>query len=669
MTLYKQLFFGVFFVLFCLCSALWVGEFNRTRDFLDSQMGTQTFESATFLGLTLSSVQGNDEQVIRETMINALFDSGAYRLIELRDMNGNVLVMRHAEAALQQVPPWFTALVQLTVPQASAKVMHGWVQTGTISIESQVDGAYQTFWQAAKSTALWFFTALVAFATLGGIVLRSILNPLQRIEAQAAALCDRQFVVQQELPRTRELRRVVVAMNTLTGRLEQIFEEHAVIAHKLNQQVYQDPLTGIGNRRYLESQLNARGSHNVAPFFGTFFIIQLHDLKALNEQYGYQRGDRILQEVVANIDDLCCLFLDCIVARLGGGDVALFLPGVDASTGQRLVEEIVRPARQTLATQDSAQLSYSLSGGGVYFEHAMPLSDLLAWADMALVKIRGADEGHVLVLTTTGKESQHVKGGRMHWKEVLLDVIAQKNIVFYSQPTAQKNTVTDIIGHEIFARVNVPFDEHISLGMYVATAEQFGLMASLERIILEQLFQQSLRRFLPYRIAINISPSSLVDESFFTWFCQQLIQCSRQGIFLNIEFEESRLHTFGAQIKAFADVVKKEGHGLGIDNFGQGLINFGYLRWLMPDYVKIDRAIVGDLLNKDFDVRFLIDSLCSVAHSIDVKVVVKNIETEIQWSVFSTLNIDAVQGVYIQPPVMLPNQNDQIVEPIAVLMQ
>lgn len=661
MTLYKQLFFSTFFILVCLCSALWLGEFKRTRDFIDLQMGTQVQESATFLGLTLSSVQGGSEQVIMETMIDALFDSGAYRLIELCDMNGKVLVERRAEAASQQVPSWFTDQVQLAVPQASARVMHGWLQTGTVRIESQLDDAYQTLWQAAKSTALWFFMATLAFAALGGLVLRSILHPLNRIEDQAAALCNRQFDVQQKLPRARELRRVVVAMNTLTERLGQLFEEHAAIAHKLNQQVYQDQLTGIGNRRYLESQINARFASNIAPMFGVFFIVQLQDLKALNQQYGYEQGDCVLREVAVTLQNLCSRFPDSVLARLGGGDVALFLPGIDSLTGQHFVEEILHSVYRNVDSSVSTTASYSLSGGGVYFEQALPLSELLAGADMALTKTRGTDGPQVQVLTAAGGDSERLAGGRMQWRESVLDVIARENVVFYTQPTVNKANIADIIGHEIYARVNDPSGQHISLGMFAATAEQFGLMARLERIILERLMRAPLQQLLPHRIAINISPSSLSDQEFCSWLCQRLSQCAREGIFFNIEFEESRLHTFGEQIKSFADAMKKEGHGLGIDHFGQGLVNFGYLRWLMPDYVKIDRAIADDMLDKELDVRFLIDSLCAVAHSIGVKVVIKNIETESQWHVFSQLNIDAVQGMYIQQPVLLMNEQDKTV--------
>ena len=198
---------STFVILLCLCSLLWLGEVKRTRDYLAQQIESQTQESANFLGLALSSVQGHNEQAIMETMIDALFDSGSYLSIELLDNEGQTLVARQQDNLVLPVPPWFSVQIDLPVPQAEAKVMRGWVQTGVVRIASRLDGAYQNLWQAARKTALWCGLTWCIFVLLGGVVLRSILQPLKRIEEQASALMARRFDVQLQIPRTRELRR------------------------------------------------------------------------------------------------------------------------------------------------------------------------------------------------------------------------------------------------------------------------------------------------------------------------------------------------------------------------------------------------------------------------------------------------------------------------------
>ncbi len=656
MTLYRQLLLCTVLILSSLGSAMWMGELKRSHDYLVSQMATQTQESANFLGLALSTAQGDNEQAVKETMIDALFDSGAYQQITLKDLHGKVVVSRSNQEAILPVPGWFSTLVRLVAPEASAKVMRGWVQTGTVQVKGRLTEISTNLWLAGRDTAIWCALACVVVALLGGLLLRTVLNPLKKIEEQAIALCDRQMVVQQELPRTRELRRVVEAMNTMTERIGRIFAEHAAVASQLKQQVYRDPLTGLGNRYYLESQLKGRSVDPLNQLFGTFFIIQLPNLKALNEQFGYREGDRVLQDLANRLQEGCRRFSDAILARLGGGDVALFLPGVDGASAQVFLEEVLAPASGD--GQPYSEASFDLAApvcGGVFFEQLPPLGDLLKAADMALTQAKsgGGNRRQLLPLTAGSESSLH---GRMYWQERVRNLIAEKNIVFYIQSTVQKSDLVEKLGHEVYARVEESPGMHTSLATYIAVAEQFGLTADLERMIFEKLLQPAMLNQLPQRITLNISPSSLLDEAFFAWLCQKLAQCGRDGRILNIEFPETHLCHYGERLKTFANVLKKEGHGVGIDHFGQGLINFGYLQWLMPDYVKIDRAIVDELQGRDQDVRFFIDSLCAVAHSIGVKVVIKNVETEKQLHLLSLVNVDAVQGKAIQPPILLANE-------------
>jgi len=654
MTLYRQLLLSTFIILLCLCSVLWLGEVKRTRDYLAQQIESQTQESANFLGLALSSVQGQHEKAIMETMIDALFDSGTYQFIELRDINGQVLVARRQDGQQLPVPPWFSMQIDLPLPEAEAKVMHGWVQTGSIHIASRLDRAYLNLWQSARKTALWCGLTWFIFIFFGGLVLRSILQPLKRIEEQAIALMGRRFDLQQQIPRTRELRRVVEAMNTMTTRIGQIFNEHAAVAEKLKEQVYLDPLTGLGNRRYLQAQIEARLADTANQITGTFVLLQVQGLKALNDQHGYEQGDLILQDVATHLQVGCRRFSDAVLARLGGGDMALFLPGVDILGVQEFWEEIFPPEyRPVHQPPNSLPKTGSLAAGGVCFEEQAPtLSNLLAAADMALTQARNHGEGALEILSLNG-EVECALQGRMHYKQTILDLIAEKNIIFYAQPTVQKGNIEQPLGHEVYARVVDSEGKHHSLAMYIAMAEQFGLAADLEQMIVEQLLSPSVCPLLPKRLALNISASSLATPGFFKWLNKTLGRCGQKGVYFDIEFPEPQLHIGGERVREFADAMRQAGHGIGIDHFGQGLADFSYLQWLAPDYVKIDRAIADELLRKEKDVRFFIESLCSVAHSLGVQVVIKNVETKEQLEILAALNIDAMQGNALQPPVVL----------------
>jgi diguanylate cyclase (GGDEF)-like protein len=631
-----------------------MGELKRTRDYLVNQMETHAQDTATSLGLSLTTLAKGDDIAAMETMINALFDRGYYRSIQLRDVEGKLLIDRRTDLTLEHIPGWFIRLVPLTAPHATSLIMHGWQQTGAISVESHPGYAYQTLWQAAQTTALWFSLTGAAFALLGGLGLRSLLQPLRNVEQQALALCDRQFHIQERLPRTRELRRVVTAMNQMTGRIREMFDEQAATANTLLQRTYQDPLTAIGNRRYLEAQVKAKLEDKGIPVTGSFLLLQIQGLQTINQEKGYQAGDQIIMETVTILQQACRELPESIIGRLGGGDFALLLPNTSGHTTNQIADSILEDFYQQAAAKLPLTTEIIACCGGVVYEQAATFSLLLTRADTALSAARYNRNNKAVILPLIDGEDT-VSAGKTEWQELLKNILGNRSIALYSQPTVSHQDIRQTVHHEILTRVIDPSGRHLSAGMFIPMAERLGLMPALDRIIIERLFEHPLQKLAPQRVAINLSPLSLTDSDFVTWLQGQLGRCAKEGIRLNFEFPEFRVLRYTDLIKDFSKVIKKQGHYLGIDHFGQGLAHFGYLKSLLPDYVKIDRAITGELRDEQSDSYFFINTLCNVAHSLDIKVIVEGVENEDQWRLLSKLHIDAVQGFYIQQPEPIAN--------------
>ena len=116
MTLFRQLLLYACITLACLCTGLWLGELKRTRDFLVNQLESHAQDTATALGLSLTALTSGVDVPAMESMISALFDRGYYRQIQLRDVEGTLLIDRQAPISLARVPAWFVRLVPLTAP-------------------------------------------------------------------------------------------------------------------------------------------------------------------------------------------------------------------------------------------------------------------------------------------------------------------------------------------------------------------------------------------------------------------------------------------------------------------------------------------------------------------------------------------------------------------------
>ncbi len=649
MTLYRQLLLCTLLILACLCSGLWMGELKRTRDFLANQMETHAQDTATSLGLSITTLAKGSDVPAMETMINALFDRGYYKCIQVRDIEGKLLVDRHEKITLDQVPAWFISLVPLTAPEAAALIMHGWQQTGSVLVASHPGYAYQTLWKSARAAALWFSLTGLTFALLSGLGLRRLLKPLQKVEEQALALCDRQFRIQEQLPSTRELRRVVLAMNRMTERIREMFDEQTAIADTLLQRTYQDPLTALGNRRYLEAQITAKLGDKEKAVKGVFLLVQLQDLQGINQQNGYQVGDRLIRETALILQQGCRELPEAFIGRLGGGDFALLLPNADEQTALRVADTFLEDLYQQASADQTEAAESTFCCGGVFYEQAASFTQLITRADSALNTARyNRNTKSVLLPLTDGEGTITV--GKIEGKALLEKILENRSIALYSQPTVSHRDRKHTVHHEILTRMIDSSGKHLSAGMFIPMAERLGLMPALDRMIIEQILAQPLQKLAPQRIAINLSPLSLTDGEFVAWLYRQLTQCAKQGLLLNFEFPEFRVLRYTSLIKAFSKTIQQQGHFLGIDHFGQGLVHFGYLKTLLPNYVKIDRAITNTLRDEQSDSYFFINALCNVAHSLDIKVIVEGIENEDQWRTLSQLHLDAVQGFYIQQP-------------------
>ncbi len=642
MTLYRQLVIFTVSLFLILFVGTWFAKFESTRSFLTDQLESHAQDTASSLGLAIS--QYPDDMVSVETMINAIFDRGYYETIRFIDPHGKTLLERNLKVVIEGVPSWFINLVPLKVPEANAYVTAGWRQAGVVYVKSHAGYAYNSLWQDIKNTTLLFAVCGIIILIAGGFGLRMLLRPLVLVEQQAEALCRKEYEIQTKIPRTRELRRVVHVMNRMTEKVKEMFSEQVIQAEALRVRAYNDTLTGIGNRRYFESQVTAYLDNKDIDIKGILLLIRIHGLEILNEQRGFQVADELLKRVASSLQDISIKLAGSVLSRLSGSDFVLFLPNYPSSEAERISGEVANSLSGLAAANITASENV-LNVGACAFDQSVTLGQLLAEADMALAAAiqTGANKWHVRTMI----ESTAKAFGQRQWRDALEKVLKERRIVLYSQPVVKAEDRTSLLHQEIFTRIIIEEGEIINAGVFIPIAERLKLTSSLDRLIIEEVVKLDRSMLGADTIAVNLSPSSLQDESFMEWMSDHLMKLPENAPKIIFEFSE-----FGAVqnenlIKSFAAIVRAYGHKLGLDHYGQSCGNLKYLQSLRPDYVKIDRAYTSELKDEESDSRFFISSICSVAHSIDVIVIAEGVETENQIQLLRELNIDAIQGYII----------------------
>lgn len=634
----------------------WLSNLAATRSFLQEQLISHAQDTATSLGISLSQFMSRDDYPAAETMINAVFDRGYYEIVRLEDINGVILLERKGEITISGVPDWFIKRVKLETPAAEALVMAGWKQSGLVSIKSHPGYAYKALWEIVVRLSLWFFLIALSVILAGGYGLRLLLRPLHRVELQADALCRREYEIQQDIPRTRELKRVVEAMNRMTTTMRSMFAEQSARAESLQREVYRDHLTDLGNRRYFEGQLAAFLAPTDTKQTGALFICQLRNLQELNTARGFDAGDTLLTHAARILEETTQPIPDRVLARLTGGDFAILLPHITPEAAQEAAVDMARHlsglfSRQLTMTDNVAHI------GGVIFTEADSAATLLSAADNALrhAQQQGANRHHV---RQASPAADRLPLGGQEWQKILREALLAEQITLALQPVVTSTDRSVILHQEVFSRISLPNGEILNAGIFIPEAERADMISRLDRLVITKVLRLDRGRLNTENVAVNLSASSLRDADFLPWLTKTLASSSPQAPTIIFEFVEfSAVHHLDA-IREFARQIKKMGHDIGLDHFGRNFSNFGYLQSLRPAHVKIDAAFTGELTAEANDSRFFLGALCSAAHSLDIRVIAEGVENEKQWQGVKELNINAAQGYWIGKPVPLVEEKE-----------
>ena len=167
---------------------------------------------------------------------------------------------------------------------------------------------------------------------------------------------------------------VYVLLSDITETLEQ--------QQWLEELGYHDALTRLPNRRYFEDFLQDRLTQIEA---GSLLFIDLDGFKQVNDRYGHDAGDYVLQETANRL--LLHLREHEVAARLGGDEFIVFLPRSKSET-VRYTEDLINQLNQPFLFHGTAISVTPSIGIARYPEDGVKTSLLLIQADEAMYSVK-----------------------------------------------------------------------------------------------------------------------------------------------------------------------------------------------------------------------------------------------------------------------------------------
>jgi diguanylate cyclase (GGDEF)-like protein len=629
-----------------LAGTLWISVENSRR-FLEAQLASHAQDTASFLGMAVSTAPNGSDAAVAISLIDPIFDRGYYQAITFSDKSGQPIVRREQSIAIQFVPAWFVNRVKLHPPQGKALVIEGWREIGTIQVKSHPGYAYAQLWRN-------FTGILILLALVGGVsavmlaaVLHFILQPLRAVEGMALQISRREFPTLEIVAGSRELRRVVHAMNQMSAALKSNFAEQAALARTLKENAHTDFVTGIANSNAFQARLEFLIRTPQQFSGGALLLLHMGDFRKFNQVHGHTEGDRVLKAAAESLHALCeKTGRDFLVARLTGVQFGIvfsswYLDGYEGFADQ-LIDQIELLHRQT----GHAEPFTAHCGLALYHGHDSA-GRLLAQADMGLriARKRGksgwhrADSPHGHISATTGADRLRTLMKKQLEKEDISVCVAQ---VVETAGNAHFH-------NEVWARIPDDKGNPLPAQMFVLLAEQMGCVCRLDRQVVISVLKKIDADPEASRVfAVNLSTISLEDSVFMDWFCRTIEENPNYARCLAVECREFDLLAGISTLKPAIQRLMDLGIKFGVDHFGTGARPFGYLIDLKPDYLKIDGSFLQDILTCREN-RFFIRSSAGTVHSIGIKLVAMGSHDQEVADTLTELGVDAVQRRFQEP--------------------
>jgi diguanylate cyclase (GGDEF)-like protein len=639
-SLLNLAFSGLLLVVFAGNLAITAHQF---RDQWAEQLAAHAQDTATALGLALGAPLASGDQAGIASLVDAIFDHGYYQSIEVRSAEGTQLLVRESPPVLEGVPAWLMKALPLPAPRRDAQIMAGWKKAATVSIASHPGYAYRALWQELRGLGSWLLMGWLLSSLLTALILRLLLSPIQDIESLALRIADRDFRAQRQLPRIRELRRVVDAMNRLAARFARLFSEYSQTAEALREEAYRDPLTGLYNRRYLLGALDELPHGPSSSEGGILALIRIDHFDRFDAQCGRNQADKLLINVAGEFGRLDREpHQERLAARLEGAAFALL-----CRDGTRLeAEEMMRNFGQFLADipiPGGPPPTLSASFGLTRLDPKASALEQLERADSALREARRAAPGTLRWFDPPPSDSPPLRDNGDLGEDWLRRSLENRSLSLRSQPILSLNN-SRVLHGESFARLPDAEGHALLAGAFLPLATRLGLNEELDRQVVKLLLPHLGGRV---SLAANISPQALKNPGFTDWLLTQLDSVPGALQNLLVETTECGFLNSPNDLEKALRRLQNAGLKVGLDHFGARLSQFDYLIQWPPDYLKIDGTVIHRA-HQDSASRLYLQSLGHLAHSLDIQVIATQVESEIQRSLMARIGLDGAQGRWME---------------------
>ena len=467
MTLFRQIYSLLFGLFLLVVASLGYVQFTETQSFLTKQMESDLNNTSNSLGIMLVPDLEAGDIVGAETLINVIFEGGYYQQVKLTWLVDGKQQTWDNPVHVDGVPEWFIALDFFKTIKKESTITSGWIQLANLEITAHPGFGYHELWRTLTNAIIVFsilFLIAILFARVG---LTWILKPLNEISVHAKEIAQRKFGPDMQIPKTAELKSVVLAFNGMSDQLKQLFNSLDEEVGELRKKNLVDQVSGLPNRQYMMGRLSSWLNE---PAGGALVMAKFDWLEEVHSKYGYQVRDETIKLLAEKMKEQLDDVASSVIARIAAYEFAFLITSSEHDQTSRYLQTLIRTINQEMS-KAGCKPNENFSIGVAERIGQMSVSDILAQTDNALQKAIKDDK--VFHWFETNEKQLFT---REQWREHLSAAIQKRQFNFKWQPV-HLNDSDNILQRELYCQLNMG-DKIIHAGQFM----QIGRASCRERV-------------------------------------------------------------------------------------------------------------------------------------------------------------------------------------------
>jgi diguanylate cyclase (GGDEF)-like protein len=422
-------------------------------------------------------------------------------------------------------------------------------------------------------------------------------------------------------------------------------QDRARAAERTAQELaYQDPLTGLQNRRALTEQLDTLTVRHEHASRMDLLLLDLDRFKGVNDAHGHGVGDKLLQNVAHRLRTI--VGQSGTAYRLGGDEFAVTLNSSNDQITRGLADRLIQGMATPFPIDGFLHHISASIGVSQFPSDADSRDSLMQYADIAMYEAKS--QGRSRYSFFEKSMGQSLAAQAILESEMRADLCTDAFRPYY-QPIVNLASGR-IVGFEMLARWERADGKLVGPGQFIPIIEECGLIGELMLKLLEQVCVDAANWPSYLTIAINVSPVQFRDP----WLSEKILAVlTRRGFpsrRISLEITENALISDPVAAQRIIESLKNQGMMLALDDFGTGYSSLQHLSMLPFDKLKIDHSFVHNV-DTDENAYRMVMAMIRLANSLHLSVVAEGVESQSVFETLQRLGCQEVQGYLFGNPM------------------